>query len=248
MSQSGTTQDEKETEMAIIKEVKDAIEAVAETVEHVRKISEAIKNGRDYLKTKHPHVASGLVVMCEEMRNSSQALAAASSIVTHFRFVIGDALAAEASRFNEHLIDYKAQAETVAQRLDSMRGHCTVIEQHAKEIARNANPGGLTSLAAVLGLYSPVRERELAAALQRIYDEEMNYHAGVFEMANAIKGALKAVQDKLGPPGVIDPGQVPAAAIVLGEYATAFGRLESNCNHNALQLQTSIDVLRGLAA
>ena len=40
--------------MAIIKEVKDAIEAVAETVEHVRKISEAIKNGRDYLKTKHP--------------------------------------------------------------------------------------------------------------------------------------------------------------------------------------------------
>ena len=74
----------------------------------------------------------------------------------------------------------------------------------------------------------------------------MQYHAGVFEMAKAIKATLKAVQDKLGPPGMIDPSQVPASAIVLGEYATAFERLESNCNYNALQLQTSIDVLRGL--
>ena len=141
--------------MAIIKEVRDAIEAVAETVEHVRKISEAIKNGRDYLKTKHPHVASDLVVMCKEIRKSSQALAAASSIVTHFRFVIGDALAAEASRFNEHLVDHKAQAERVEQQLRSMRGHCKVIEEHAKAIAQNANPGGLTSLAAALGFTPP---------------------------------------------------------------------------------------------
>ena len=234
--------------MAIIKEVRDAIEAVAETVEHVRKISEAIKNGRDYLKTKHPHVASDLVVMCEEMRKSSQALAAASSIVTHFRFVIGDALAAEAARFNEHLVDHKAQAEMVEQQLNSMRGHCTAIKQHAEAIAQKAEPGGLTSLATALGLHSPAREWELATALQGIYDEEMQYHAGVFEMANAIKAALKAVQDELGPAGMIDPSQVPAAGIVLGEYATAFEKLESNCNYNALQLQTSIDVLRGLAA
>jgi hypothetical protein len=232
----------------IISEVKDAIEAVAQTVEHVRKISEAIKSGRDYLKTKHPHLATDLITMCEEMRKSSQAVAAASSIVTHFRFVMGDALAAEASRFNEHLVDHKAQAETVEQRLNSMRGHCSIIKQHAKKIAENASPSGLTSLAAALGLHSTAREQELATALEGIYDEEMQYHAGVFQMANAIKAALKAVQDTLGPPGVIDPRQVRPAAIVLGEYATAFERLETNCNYNALQLQASIDVLQGLAA
>ncbi|MDP7600249.1 MAG: hypothetical protein QF605_02580, partial [Rhodospirillales bacterium] len=58
------------------------------------------------LKTKHPHVADDLIEMCEEMSKSSQALAAASSIITHFRFVIGDTNAAEASRFNEHLVNH----------------------------------------------------------------------------------------------------------------------------------------------
>jgi hypothetical protein len=220
---------------------------VAKTVDNVCTISEAIKNGRDYLKTKHPHVASDLVVMCEEMRKSSQALAAASSIVTHFRFVIGDALAAEASRFNEHLVNYKAQAETVNQLLHSMRGHCSLIEKHAEAIRQNADPKGLTSLAAVLGLRSADREKELADALRGIYDEEMQVHQGVYEMANAIKAALKAVQDTLGPPGVIDPSKVPEAAVVLGEYAEAFAKLEANCNYNVLQLQGSIDTLGGIS-
>jgi hypothetical protein len=233
--------------MAIIQEVRDAITAVAETVDHVRTISEAIKNGRDYLKTKHPHVSSDLVAMCEEMRKSSEALAAASSIVTHFRFVIGDALAHEASRFNEHLVNHKAQAETVEARLRSMRGHCSVIEKHAESIRKNAVPNRLTPISEALGLSSGKRERDLAAALQGIYDEETQYHLGVYAMANAIKAALKSVQDTLGPPGVIDPTKVPDASIVLGEYATAFARLEASCNYNALQLQTSIDSLQGRA-
>jgi len=233
--------------MAIIGEVRDALTAVAEGVDHVRTISEAIKNGRDYLKTKHPHVASDVVAMCEEMRKSSEALAAASSIVTHFRFVMGDVQAAEASRFNEHLVNHKSQAETVDQRLRSMRGHCSVIEKHAETIRKDADPKGLTSFAAALGLHSVDRERELAAALQGIYDEEMQYHLNVYEMANAIKAALKAVQDTLGPPGVIDPSKVPDAAVVLGEYATAFAELESDCNYNVLQLQASIDSLQGAA-
>lgn len=229
----------------IIKEVRDAIEAVAETVDHVRKISEAIKSGRDYLKTKHPEVGSDLVVMCEEMRKSSQAIASASSIVTHFRFVIGGSLASEASRFNEHLVNHKAQARNVEQTLDSMRGHCSKIALHAENIEKKAVPGGLTSLAAALGLHSPEREQELAEALGKIHDEEMEYHAGTHRMAKAVKAALQAVQDALGPPGLIDATQVPAAAVLLGEYATAFEKLEANCNYNAFELQTSIDVLQG---
>src|SRR5260370_31055901 len=165
--------------MAIIKEVIDAIGTVTQTIEHVQKISEAIRNGRDYLKTKHPQVASDLIVMCEEMRKSSEGLATASSIVTHFRFVVGDALSMSALQFNQCLVDHKVQPDTVEQRLNSMRGHCTVIKNHANAIAKNADPSGLTmtTLAAALGLHSPERERGLAAALQGIYDEEMQYHA-----------------------------------------------------------------------
>jgi len=234
--------------MPVVQEVRDAIAAVSESIDHIQAISEAIKKGKDYLKTQHPHVASDLAAMCEEMRKSSQALASASSIVTHFRFVIGDTQAAEASRFNEHLVRHKAQAKVVKQRLESMRGHCHVIKEHAEKIRQEADPKGLTTIAAVLGLHSSERERSLAGALDSIYDEETQYHRGVHEMASAIKAALQAVQDELGPAGTIVPDNVPNAAAVLGEYATAFANLETRCDNNAYELQSSIDELQGQSA
>jgi hypothetical protein len=230
--------------MAIIQEVRDAIAAVSESIDHIQTISDAIKEGTTYLKSAHPYVAEDLAKMCEEMRKSSQAIASASSIVTHFRFVIGDGQSAEASRFNEHFVKHKMQADAVQQQLRSMRGHCSVIKEHANAIQDKAKPGVLTSISEALGLRSTQRERELADALQGIYDEEMEYHRGVYQMANAVQEALKAVHDELGPPGAIDPQHVPNAAATLGEYAVAFAELESRCNHNALILQASIDELR----
>jgi hypothetical protein len=229
--------------MAIISEVGVALATVANSIGHIREISEAIREGRDYLKVTHPEVKDDLIMMCAEMQKSASALATASSIVTHFRFVIGDSLPGEASRFNEHLMANKSQAETLEQQIASMRGHCLVIKEHAETVKKKAG-GGMRSLAAAFGLHSVERERELADALEGIYDEEMQYHQGVNMMARAVRRTLEAVQEALGPPGVIDPGNVPAAAAVLGEYATAFAELESACNYNALQLQQSIDALR----
>jgi len=233
--------------MAIIQEVLDAISAVANTVDNLRTLSDAIREGTDYIKTKHPKVSEDLVTMCEEMRKSSQALAAASSIITHFRFVIGDDLSGEASRFNQHLIAHKAQAEELNQLLNSMRGHCSVIANHAEKIKKEAESRGLKSLFSVLGLYSEERELELSQALQSIYDEEMQYHQNVYSMTKAIGLSLEAIQNTLGPSGMIDPAKLPDAAKLLGEYADKFSKLEANCNYNALQLQRSIDQLRDRA-
>ncbi len=231
--------------MAIIGEVQDAIFAVANSIKHIRTIAVAVKNGRDYLKTKHPEVGENLASMCVEMQKSSQALASASAIVTDFSFVLGPDLASEAARFNKRLIDHKIDAETVEQRIDTMRGHCTVIKEHADAITAVADSSGLrSSVAAALGLHSPDKESELANALQGIYDDEMAYHEGVYEMAHAIQATLKAVRDALGPPGAIDPANVPNAAAVLGEHATAFAKLETDCKLIGRELQESIDELR----
>ncbi len=230
--------------MPIVKETLDAIDAVSGAIDNIKTISEAIRDGIDYVKTQHPAVADDLAGMCEEMRKSSLALAAASSIVTHFRFVIGDSLSSEATRFNEHLIAYKSQAASVAQRLDAMRGHCSVIKKHADSIGAEAGKKGLKSLFAVFGLHAPEREKALAYALEGIYNEELDYHRNVYAMAAAITQSLAAVQDALGPPGMIDPDNIPAAASLLGEHAEAFAQLETRCNYNALALQTSIDELR----
>ena len=238
--------------MPIVGETLDALGAVSEAIGNVRTIAQAVRDGRDYLKTTHPEVADDLAAMCEEMRKSSHALASASSIVTHFRFVVGDrgdrggdGLSGEASRFNEHLLRHKAQAERVRQLLESMRGHCSTIRGHADRIREGAEAKGLRSLFSFLGLHSEAREDDLAEALDRIYNEELDYHRNISAMSAAIGLALDAVQAALGPPGLIDPAKVPDAARVLGEHADAFARLEADCNFNALELQDSIDRLRG---
>ena len=81
----------------------------------------------------------------------------------------------------------------------------------AKEIAQKVDAVGSLPFPLILAQRSDGREQDLAKALQEIYDEEMEYHNGVVAMADAVKATLKAVQDELGPPGIIDPNNVPDA-------------------------------------
>lgn len=229
--------------MTIVKEALDALKVVSEAIDNIKTISEAIRDGKEYVKTQHPEVAGDVAAMCEQMRNSLTALASASSIITHFRFVLGDDLSAEAARFNQHLIAHKSKAEQVRQQLMSMRGHCHIIHEHADKISASAGSKGLKSVFAVFGLHSADRERQLSQALGEIYDEEMEFYRNVDAMTRALEASLAVVQTTLGPPGVLDPGKVPAAAGVLGEHAVVFADLESQCNYTALELQSSIDTL-----
>lgn len=229
--------------MTIVKEVFDAIDAVSSMVSNIQSIAKAISDGKDFLKTNHPEVAKDLAAMCQEMRKSSLAMAAASSIITHFRFVIGDIDSSEAQRFNEHLMLHKTQAVTVSQQMDSMRGHCSIIKKHYENILENSNPSGFRSLAAFLGLHSKEAEEEIGRSLEEIYNEEMDYHAGLRRMEQAIQITLDSVQQALGPHGAILPENIPHAADLLGEYAQAFAQIESRCNFNSLNLQASIEEL-----
>lgn len=123
--------------MGLIKEVADAIKDIAEGVEHIRTIAKAVSDGREYLKLTHPDIKKDLVAMCAEMRNTATAVAAASAVLTHFRFtVVGSAVESEPARFNNHLIAHKEKAAHVGTSLQAMRGHCHIIWQHA-EILRN---------------------------------------------------------------------------------------------------------------
>ena len=71
----------------------------------------------------------------------------------------------------------------------------------------------------------------------------MEYHNGVVAMADAVKATLKAVQSELGQAGIIDLNNVPDAAVVLGEYATAFSKFETRCKSVSTELQEIIDAL-----
>lgn len=230
--------------MSIVKEVADGIDLVADGIDNIRKIYDAVREGKKYLETTHPDVRGDVAAMCVEMRKTLQAIAAASSIVTHFRFNVSSrAMETEPTRFNEHFIQYKTQAQAVESQLDSLRGHCSVVTRHAKKLDKKAENAGLGGMLALFGFSSPQREQDLAEGLRKIGDDELQFHSNVWKMRAILEGSLNDIGSRLGPPGSMDARNVPAAADALGEYATRFGKLESDANYAALELQGLIDEL-----
>jgi hypothetical protein len=230
--------------VTIVAEVVDGVKLVSGGIQNIRTILKAIEDGIDYLHNRHPDVKDDLIAMCKEMQKTTQAVAAASAIITHFRFTVaGSAAELEPARFNEHFMKYKTQAVDVTEQLNSLRGRCGIIKDHADKLDEEARKANLIGLFKLFGFDSEERERKLATALQRIYDDELQYHENVYEMRRTLEVTLDDVQSKLGPAGSMDPENVPKAAQTLGEYAEVFSKLESDANYAAFELQKAINEL-----
>ncbi len=102
------------------------------------------------------------------------AVAVASAILTHFRFTVaGSAIESEPARFNDHLIAHKENAARVSASLQELRGHCHVIKRHVDGLRGKAKSLNLDRLLLLFGIDSAAREQEVATALEKIYDDEM---------------------------------------------------------------------------
>lgn len=138
-----------------------AIVLVATTIPLLRAMNE---DAHAYLQAKHPDVREDVAALCAELRKTAQAIAAASAIVTHFRFQVGpDPNPAELSPFNDYLIRNKGLAGHAEEQLHNLRRHCHVIRDRVSKIEQQARR---PSIGQVLGPTSREREQELAEALQ----------------------------------------------------------------------------------
>jgi hypothetical protein len=230
--------------MGMIKDVLDCLKTVADGIKQIQTVAQAVRDGKDFLKAKHPEIRSDVVAMCSELRNTCTAVAAASAVLTHFRFTVaGSALETEPARFNNHLIAHKEKAALVSQSLQAMRGHCHAIEVHVDRLRQRAKSLNFDKMLLLFGVNSAARDQEVAEALQKIYDEEMQGYLLVGQLSKALQGSLADIANSLGPSGSMLPANVPRAAALLGEYADAFSVLESTSNFLALDLQQAIDAL-----
>lgn len=228
----------------MIKDVIDCLKAVADGIEHIQTVAKAVRDGKDFLKAKHPEIRSDVVAMCSEMRNTCTAVAAASAVLTHFRFTVaGGALETEPARFNNHLIAHKEKAALVSQSLQAMRGHCHAIRDNVERLRQRAKSLNFDRMLLLFGVDSAARDHEVAEALQQIYDEEMQGYLLVQQLSTALERALADIANSLGPSGSMLPANVPLAAALLGEYADAFSALETTSNYLALDIQQAIDAL-----
>jgi hypothetical protein len=145
-------------------------------------------------------------------------------------------------RFNDQLISQKEKAARVQESLLALRGHCHTIKKHADALDKTAST--LKSRVLLLiGVDSAERDHQVAAALNRIYDDETDSYRLVQQLTTALRLALDDISQTLGPSGTMDPKNVPAAAELLGEYAKLFEPLESESNYLVFTIQDAINEL-----
>jgi hypothetical protein len=215
--------------MGMLQDVVDGLGLIADGIKDIKEIAEAVRDGRDYVKKKHPEVTVMVRDMLEELRKTTSSIAHTSGVLTNFRFtrLPAGSAASEATRFNEHLIEHNGKAHDLEQQIEAVRGHCSKIRQAAFDIdARAVTNKGIGGLLSLLGLSSAAREQELTKKLDKLaFEEDRTLNAAV-RMVTCLNRALRHVQQTLEIDHQPDAKMIPAAAALLAEYSQAFEAIE----------------------
>ena len=215
----------------MLKDVVDGLNLVADGIKSVKTIAEAIKNGRDYLKAKHPEIQSDLRAMVLELGKSLFVIKEASAVLTNFRFAVAtDTQGTELARFNDYFIKSKTEAQHLRDRIEDLRTHCSKVREHASRISGSATATGFAKIFALLGLNSPEKEKELGERLDKLAYEDFALANSAERMLKCLEDALRDVQNVLGHGGAMFPKNIPNAAALLSEYGPEFEKMEESAS------------------
>ena len=226
----------------MLKEVSDGLKLVAEGIKNIKTIVEAVKSGKDYIKTKHPEVQQDLRAMIQELGKSMGVVKSASSVMTHFWFAVSaDERGGEIVRFNNYFMKSNDELQHLKDHIEDLRTHCSKIRKHGEMIGGEATTKGFTKVFTFLGLNSPQREQELGRQLDQLAYSDFNVANSAGEMLDCLEKALKDVQNALGVGRSMHSDNVPAAAALLAEYGPEFEQMEE-------QAGAAVKETRALAA
>lgn len=215
--------------MSTFEDVADALDILTKSIGNIQKLAASVKSGVNYIKQAHPDARSDLIAMNQEMVNTIDALAVASSVVTRFGFTVeGEDVDKQPSRFNDYYQKKVVEENALVRQIETLRGHCHLIREHAEALSELASKKGLHSLFNLLGISSSEKEAELASRLQEIYDQEREIYLTVNTMSWAVTQAMENVQGELGGT-VMSPANVPKAALLLQKYRVRFSEFQSEC-------------------
>jgi hypothetical protein len=215
----------------MLKDVVDGLNLVADGIKSVKTIADAVNNGRDYLKAKHPEIQSDLQAMVGELGKSLFVIKQASAVLTNFRFAIAvDTQGTELARFNGYFIKSKTEAQHLRDHIDDLRTHCSKVREHASRISGPATAIGFAKIFTLLGLNSPKREKELGERLDKLAYEDFALANSAERMLKCLEDALRDVQNALGDGGSMFPQNVPQAAALLAEYGPEFEKMEERAS------------------
>src|SRR5438552_2258022 len=126
----------------IVREVADALELVADAIRNTREIVKAVTDGREFLKRYHPEARKDLTLLLEEVGRSLTGLVQVSKVVTAFQFTVaGAGRDLEPSRFNNYVIQSRADLQELRAHIVELRARCSRVNEYLNRLdARAGEP------------------------------------------------------------------------------------------------------------
>ena len=158
------------------------------------------------------------------MQITIEGLAAATAVMSGFRFVVGSPQAAEKDlqKFRSYVIGQEKKVVALRGRIRKLKADCRKIGRLRDDLNARKNDGTWSSMFGLLGMRKSMRRDELASAISRFYADDQMMIDEIERLLDLSQQALAEVDQALGPPGHANPYNVPTAARMLGVYAQAF--------------------------
>jgi hypothetical protein len=220
----------------MIKYILEGLKSVAEGIDSVQKISEAVRTGINYIAANHPEIKNDLKLLLEELNKSLRLIKRSSAVLTNFRFAVStDIEGKELSRFNDYYIKSKEEAYHLETHIEDLRTHCSKVREQSSNISGGYGVDSFKKIFGFLGLRSGEREQELAQTLDQLAYEDFAVANSAEIMLNCLTKSLQDVQDALGKNGTMKSSNIQKAASLLAEYGAKFEVTEEQA-HEAIKI------------
>ena len=152
--------------MSVFQEVLDGIEAISKAIDNIGQIVDAVPAGQGYLEKRYKEAKEDVPLILEEIKKTLITTSPAKSIVTHIAFVDDpEKYSEDLRKFNDRLVDGKAEITALKLQIDEYRGHRSKIRHHADHLRQGSK---LDHLFSIFGINSREENEKLSQHQEEI--------------------------------------------------------------------------------
>jgi chromosome segregation ATPase len=236
--------------MVLVSEVADVIRMLADVVKNTREIVDAVNDGRKFLASRYPEAQQDFGDLIDQMQHTVEGLAEVTKLISGFRFVSdGGAIDRETAdrelaRFNDYVIEQKKDIANLKNRIRALKADCEKVRVLRDKLDARTETRSWGSLFGLLGAKAQQRSLELHSTLSNFYADDQRMIDLFRQTLELAENGIQDVENALGPPGMANPYNVPAAAEILGTYAVLFDAPQNELHRLADVLSETRTALR----
>ena len=236
--------------MALVSEIADVIRMLADVVKNTREIVDAVNDGRKFLASRHPEAQQDVSDLLGQMQRTVEGLARVTKVLSGFRFVSHEGVVdratadRELARFNDYAIKQKDDIAKLKNHIRKLKADCEKVRALRDKLDARTESRSWGSMFGLFGVKAQQRSLELHGSLSNFYADDQRMIDLFRQTLNLAESGIKDVENALGPPGMANPYNVPAAAAILRTYAVLFDTPQNELHRLADVLSEAGTALR----